>query len=244
MPAFCAGTSISVEPVEGKILRYPSLGIVTPEEQSNVPSVFIRSVVGISALAEVSLGTYPPFAVTSMICFPSVTVTFFTEATSGGVLLPRAKTIVAPIIEIPIILAAIVTLFIRLEVKNWLDKTDDNKTVYQIEECEHNDNESSSFEEDSCFGTVLNTERAEAYQCEHGQCPKSEYQHGEAAFEEGARGQRIELHRLGESAGQEECRNTNQKRGQRVIKLRQACRMFSKELRHTWLQLLRPRKDI
>lgn len=45
-------------------------------EQSYVPVVFTRSTVGTPALATVFRGQYPPFALISIVCTLSVTVTF------------------------------------------------------------------------------------------------------------------------------------------------------------------------
>ena len=59
---------MSVTPDGGKLLLYPIAGIESEEEQSKVPSVLTRSVVGISAFAKDSRGPYPPRAVISTIC--------------------------------------------------------------------------------------------------------------------------------------------------------------------------------
>ena len=157
VPAFCAGTSISVEPVEGRILRYPRLGMVTPEEQSNVPSVFMRSVVGISAFAEVAVGKYPPLTPISTSCLPSATDTLLVEEVATVLLPPPVNSSTPPTIATLRIIAAIVSLFIRLEVKDWLDKTDDNKAIYEVKECEHDDDEPRTLEEDARLRAVLDT---------------------------------------------------------------------------------------
>lgn len=56
LPAFWAGTSISVIPEIGRLFLYFKLGITKADEQSKVPFVSIRIIVGISALASVFLG--------------------------------------------------------------------------------------------------------------------------------------------------------------------------------------------
>lgn len=52
------------------------LGIRTEAEQSNVPLVLNRKIVGMPAWAIVRRGWKPPLAVISMICVPSTMVTF------------------------------------------------------------------------------------------------------------------------------------------------------------------------
>src|SRR3989338_1491382 len=53
------------------------------DEQSNVPLVLTFITVGIPAWAVVTLGEYPPLALISIICLPSITFTLFSV---GGVI--------------------------------------------------------------------------------------------------------------------------------------------------------------
>src|SRR5690606_32177758 len=69
--------SMSVIPERGKFFDILKLGILTAEEQSKVPVVLNRKIVGIPEVPMLFIGKYPPLAVTSMICLPSSTYTLF-----------------------------------------------------------------------------------------------------------------------------------------------------------------------
>ena len=56
VPTFCGGTSISAIPDGDRLLLYPKLGIISAAEQSKVPLVATFIILGMSALAAVTLG--------------------------------------------------------------------------------------------------------------------------------------------------------------------------------------------
>ena len=68
--------STSFDPVLGRTKETPSAGMRTDEEQSNVPFVLNRTIVGTPARALLIRGVYPPFASISIICCPFTTFTF------------------------------------------------------------------------------------------------------------------------------------------------------------------------
>ena len=82
IPGWPLPISTSVTPDCGNNLLMFKLGIRTDEEQSNVPLVLKRMIVGIPAFAILFLGWYPPFARISMICFPSTTLTLLADTVS------------------------------------------------------------------------------------------------------------------------------------------------------------------
>ena len=86
VPVFCGGISMSKELLGSRFLLYPKSGILKAIEQSNVPLVIMRRVVGVLALATEILGEYPPLATTVTICFPPETEIFSpgTEVFSGA----------------------------------------------------------------------------------------------------------------------------------------------------------------
>ena len=149
VPDCCGGTSISVTPDDGRNCRYPILGIATDAEQSNVPFVFIRKTVGISAFAALSFGEYPPLASISTICFPSVTDTFATLGASPLPPLEPAKRI-APPMRAPAIITAI-AVFMLLEVEDWRHQSDDHQAIDEVKDCKHDDDETCCLEEDACL---------------------------------------------------------------------------------------------
>src|SRR3989338_10605933 len=73
--ASSADIGISSVPVGERNFWYCNFGITRLAEQSNVPFVFTRKVVGTPAFARITRGEYPPFAVMSTTCFPSTTET-------------------------------------------------------------------------------------------------------------------------------------------------------------------------
>src|SRR3989338_998127 len=104
------------------------------EEQSKVPCVLRRRIVGTPDLATECVGLNPPFARSSMICLPSIMVTLFTICSSGlASLLPEFPfpvNIIAPPIMIAVAIIAIIILLLLyvfgfasviLEVKYWRD---------------------------------------------------------------------------------------------------------------------------
>src|SRR3989338_4246747 len=89
------------------------LGMLTADEQSNVPLVFIFIIVGMSAFAVVIRGKYPPFAPISIICFPLRILTLFNGlAESFEPSLPPTKN--APPMRTPAKIIASTVYFIFL----------------------------------------------------------------------------------------------------------------------------------
>jgi len=80
---------MSVVPDCGKYLLIFMLKMRTDEEQSNVPLVLKRMMVGMPACATLVRGWYPPFARISMICLPSTMLTLFASAELSVEGLPR-----------------------------------------------------------------------------------------------------------------------------------------------------------
>ena len=78
-PDDCGGISTSVVPDDGKFWRKPSTGIESAAEQSNVPFVTRRKIVGTPAFALVILGEYPPLTSKVIICLPFSTETLLTS---------------------------------------------------------------------------------------------------------------------------------------------------------------------
>lgn len=76
-PTFGLPKSMSVVAVGGRLRAIFKLGMRTAMEQSNVPLVFTRKIVGSPALATLFLGIYPPLAVISTICLSSMILTLF-----------------------------------------------------------------------------------------------------------------------------------------------------------------------
>ena len=71
-----------------------------------------------------------------------------------------------------------------LKIKNRRYEADDYYAIDKIKECEHDYDESGCFEEYASLGIVLNAQRAEADEREHGQSAESEGEHRESAFQE------------------------------------------------------------
>ena len=71
-----------------------------------------------------------------------------------------------------------------LKIKNRRYEADDCYAIDKIKECEHDYDESGCFEEYASLGIVLNAQRAEADEREHGQSAESEGEHRESAFQE------------------------------------------------------------
>src|SRR3989344_7892623 len=82
--ACSAGIGIASVPVGERNFWYCNFGITRLAEQSNVPLVFTRKVVGTPAFARITRGEYPPFAVMSTSCFPSTTDTAVSLSTPAG----------------------------------------------------------------------------------------------------------------------------------------------------------------
>lgn len=108
MPAFWGGIFISVTPVGVKFVLYPILGIRRAKEQSKVPWVLTFKITGMSALATVIAGLYPPLAVISTICAPSI-ILELTAALSPGLLFAKNT---APIIKAEAIMIEKIVNFI------------------------------------------------------------------------------------------------------------------------------------
>lgn len=107
----------------------------------------------------------------------------------------------------------------RLEAKYWLDNTNGNQAVHQVEEREQDNDETCCLEEDPCILAVLDTEGAKAHETEYGKRTESEGTHRESATEETACSESVNLHRLGEPARQEERGDANEEWCERVIEL-------------------------
>ena|SRR3989338_435374 len=105
-------------------------GIVRVDEQSNVPFVATRMMVGISAFAIVCCGEYPPLAPISMICFPPTRLTLFSSAIASGV--GRFEKVKAPPIRIPASKIDKTMAFIScivLKIKEGWYKADHDETI-------------------------------------------------------------------------------------------------------------------
>ena len=200
---------MSVAPSDGRTFLSPILGILTADEQSKVPAVVIRSIVGMSAFAPVNFGEYPAFTPISTTCFPSTTDTLLTEGATCCALLPREKK-TAPPISIPTNIIDMTVEFIILEAKDRGNYSYRHQAVDKIEECKHDDNKSCAFEEYSRFRTFLHTKRAKADKRKYGECAKCEHKHSESSSKEVPCRKRVDLHRLCEATGQEERGNTDQ----------------------------------
>ncbi len=96
-------------------------GITRELEQSKVPCVSTRIIVGILAWAIDTRGEYPPLAVILTICFPSATETLFTGDTGPvlefDVLDELFESTIAPPIRIPATIMDIIVNLIPI-VKN------------------------------------------------------------------------------------------------------------------------------
>ncbi len=125
-----------------------------------------------------------------------------------------------------------------LKIKEWRDNPNDNQTVEKIEEGEKNDHQTGGFEEDIFLPAVLDTEGAEADKSKHRQRAESKSQHGQSTVPKTSGRQPVDLHRLGESAGQEKGGDTDQKRRQGMSQLGGTKRMLREELRHRRLKFL------
>jgi len=103
------------------------LGIRTDDEQSNVPFVSNRKIVGIPAFAMLLRGWYPPLAWISMICFPSTIVTLLTLIVCLAVFPLFLVSAKATMISITATIIDMIFAFmdmIILKIKDWWNDTD------------------------------------------------------------------------------------------------------------------------
>ena len=131
------------------------------DEQSKVPLVETRRMVGTPAFAVIIRGEYPPFAVISMICFPSRVM-----AAGDGVTLvsgageSEAYQKAHPTMTTLTAIEIIVGLFI-LEIKEWIDNPRGGERVREIKERERNHDNTSGLEENPLPRLVRNIQRSE-----------------------------------------------------------------------------------
>lgn len=133
------------------------LGMRTDDEQSKVPFVSNRMIVGIPAFAILFRGWYPPFAEISIICFPSTTLTLSTR--TAGVLSPpsRVSMKVPPMrttaMTIDMVVAFInaINIISILKIKDGRYETNYHQAIDKVEKREHDHDQSSALEEYSCL---------------------------------------------------------------------------------------------
>lgn len=162
--------SISVTPEGGRLALIFKLGIRTAMEQSKVPLVLNRMIVGKPALATLFLGKYPPLAVISIICLPSITLALSAGILFSALEFPSAR-IIAPPIRKPARIIDIAVAFIKiilLKIKDWWNKADNHKAVNKIKQGKHDHDKSGRFEENSGLGIVFDAKRTKTNKREHG----------------------------------------------------------------------------
>lgn len=129
------------------------LGIRTEDEQSKVPFVSNRMIVGIPAFAILFRGWYPPFAEISMICVPSTTLTLF-AATVGVLSLPPLVSMKAPPMRTTATIIDMIVAFINmiiLKIKDGRYETNYHQAIDKVEKCKHDNNQSGSLKENTCL---------------------------------------------------------------------------------------------
>lgn len=119
--------------------RNPTAGTVRAEEQSKVPLVWTLMTVGIFALAMVTRGAYPPFALISITCFPSTMEVFACPVELAGVLPPRRSIKMPPTARTMTTREPMIILFIgkgrrELEAKDRIDNASSGQRIDEIED--------------------------------------------------------------------------------------------------------------
>src|SRR3989344_1368728 len=184
-------------------------------EQSNVPLVFIRKIVGMPAFASMTRGEYPPLAVMSTYCTPPTIV---------AVALPppppdeRADSQNAPPTRRTLNTIEMMTgLFIALDVEQRIDYTCCRERIREIEQGKRDNDDTRRFEKYPLPRLVRDIERAERKEREYGKGAERKDEHRECAVHEAPRGERVELHRLGKSARENERADADEERREVVV---------------------------
>ena len=130
-------------------------------EQSNVPFVFTRRIVGMPAFAITLRGEYPPFAEMSIICRPSTMKTAGTPPPPSPASDPEDTNQNAPPMRSPLMATETnIDLFI-LEVEERIDNAGRGERVREIEYCERDDGDAGRLEENPPPRLVRDIERTE-----------------------------------------------------------------------------------
>src|SRR3990167_4382662 len=127
---------------------------------------------------------------------------------------------------------------ILLDAEQRIDYTCRSERVGEIEQCERDYDYTRGLEEYPLPRLVRNVERTEGKECEHREGAERENEHRHRPLHEAPRGERIELHGLGESAREEKCPDADEHGSQVVVVFAAAHHMPREPRRHRKLQPL------
>ena len=96
-----------------------------------------------------------------------------------------------------------------------------DERVHQIEDAEEDYDKPRCLEEDAGLRLLMDAERAHAEEREHGEGAECEGAHDECTCPEAPGRECIDLHRLREAAWQKEGADTDEERGERVVRILQ-----------------------